>query len=334
VPGHRSAAVCRTLFGLVVVRKNGILVPFDMILLNHRPFFDAVFGLEGFLSSPILCVGVHDIEPGYCFGTETYSTLNDYFHACGLNSVSLDYFDPRAALKYDMNCPVPSSEFGKYKTVIDVGSLEHVFDTRQCLENCLRMLAIGGHYFLHVPVNGYYGHGLHVFNPLGLIDALNRNGCRKVFLRFSTERGDETDDPAQGDCLLWLVVKKENDFEQFESPQQAGWEFAYRFVRNKDAPRPVRLLPRAAFALTINLPALDNKTDYQWYILNLNKEPLLSGVTGASGRGALHLLTLRLNLSSLKPGAYFLLLKNEDTLPLYQKILLMEEFPLLWPLAQ
>ncbi len=53
----------------------------------------------------------------------------------------------------------------RYQTVYDVGTIEHVFDTRQCFENCARMVAVGGHYFIHTPVRGYFGHGLHTFAP-------------------------------------------------------------------------------------------------------------------------------------------------------------------------
>src|ERR1035437_6350889 len=43
--------------------------------------------------------------------------------------VTLDLFDPRASLRYDMNYPVPQAEHGRYATLIDIGSFEHLFDT-------------------------------------------------------------------------------------------------------------------------------------------------------------------------------------------------------------
>ena len=47
----------------------------------------------------------------------------------------IDLFDSRATLNYDMNEPVPNREHGRYGSLLDIGCLEHVFDTRQCLEN-------------------------------------------------------------------------------------------------------------------------------------------------------------------------------------------------------
>src|SRR5262249_10824874 len=107
-----------------------------------------------------------------------YRSLSDLLRGRGNSVVSLDLFDNRADLRYDMNQPVPQSEHNKYGTLIDIGSLEHVFDTAQCLENCFRMVRCGGHYLLHTPVNGYFGHGLHVFNPQGLMDCLDVNGFK------------------------------------------------------------------------------------------------------------------------------------------------------------
>jgi 2-polyprenyl-3-methyl-5-hydroxy-6-metoxy-1,4-benzoquinol methylase len=56
-----------------------------------------------------------------------------------------------------MNRPVPESEHNKYGTMIELGSIEHVFDTAACIENCLRMVRKKGHYLLHTEVNGYFG---------------------------------------------------------------------------------------------------------------------------------------------------------------------------------
>ena len=53
-------------------------------------------------------------------------------HKRGVNEVRVfDLFDPRADCHYDMNLPVPPDEHERYGTFVDIGSIEHVFDTRQ-----------------------------------------------------------------------------------------------------------------------------------------------------------------------------------------------------------
>lgn len=157
-----------------------------------------------------------------------YRSLSDLLRARGHTVTSLDLFDRRAELGYDMNQPVPQSEHNKYGTLIDIGSLEHVFDTAQCLENCFRMVRLGGHYLLHTPVNGYFGHGLHVFNPQGLLDCLDVNGFKVIHAKYSTYLGKPVADPASApEVLIWLVGRKEREVASFSSPQQKMWSHYY-----------------------------------------------------------------------------------------------------------
>jgi hypothetical protein len=140
----------------------------------------------------------------------------------------VDHFDPRADLRYDMNEPVPESEHDRYGTLIDIGCLEHLFDTRQCVENCLRMVRPGGLYFLHTPVNGYFGHGLHTFNPEALIGAAVGNGFEIVYLKFSARDGTPVENaPDAEESIIWLVARKTRRIETFEVPQQGRWSKYY-----------------------------------------------------------------------------------------------------------
>ena len=74
------------------------------------------------------------------------------------------------------------------------------------------MVRPGGYYLLHTPINGYFGHGLHVFNPHGLIDCFVANGFKIVYLKYSTDKGKAVSDPSDHrNVLLWLVGKKEKE---------------------------------------------------------------------------------------------------------------------------
>ena len=148
----------------------------------------------------------------------------------------IDLFDPRADKRYDMNQPVPQSEHERYGLFVDIGSLEHVFDTRQCLENAMRMVRTGGTYMLHAPVNGYFGHGFHVFNPEALIKVLTLNGFEVIYHRYSSQLGAPLERPSQArDVLIWLVARKLAPLEHFIVPQQAGWETIYHVPRGSSA---------------------------------------------------------------------------------------------------
>lgn len=205
-----------------------------MIIPPHVPLHEEVLALPGFLADPILLFGFQDVWP-----TDgppeskpeilRFPDLESYLRAKGFRTIhTLDHFDPRADLRLDMNEPIPARLHETYATLLDIGCIEHVFDTRACLENCLRLVTVGGHYLLHAPVNGYYGHGLHTFHPEGLLSALELNGFEIVFRKFTTIDGVPIDDPAaHRDVLLWAVARKLVPLERFVCPQQGRWSTKY-----------------------------------------------------------------------------------------------------------
>jgi hypothetical protein len=199
-----------------------------MVLVTHVPFYREIFAIPEFLRDPLLCFGFQEFDKGASLDGKQYLHLGEYFATMGVRATSLDLFDPRSELRYDMNYRVPESEHGRYSTFIDIGSLEHVFDTRQCFENCLRMVAPGGHYLLHTPVNGYYAHGFHVFNPECLRGGLELNGFRVIYEKYSTVDGRPVADPSSpGDTLAWIVARKEREMDKFVCPQQGKWYTRY-----------------------------------------------------------------------------------------------------------
>lgn len=244
-----------------------------MILRSHIPFFEEILKIENFAQDPVLTFGYHWIEQDPAPGSNPpaqrlrrfvaqrgkgrriarlvkrivmpppvlpegfkYTSLRELLHAAGHQVTTLDLFDSRADLQYDMNQPVPESEHEKYGTIIDIGCLEHLFDTAQCLENCIRMLRPGGHYLLHTPVNGYFQHGLHVFNPQGLVDCFTANGLTLVYLKYSTSGGKPIVDPGRSaNSIIWMVGRKDSHVRAFTCPQQRVWNTFYDRVNALNA---------------------------------------------------------------------------------------------------
>ena len=205
-----------------------------MILPGHAPYYLEIFSLPGFLADPLLVFGVQDIaKPAWprrgAREFAPFDELGGYLRSRGLRQVvTMDRFDPRADLRYDFNDAVPANEHGRYATLIDIGCLEHVFDSRQCLENCLRLVRRDGHLLLHTPVKGYYGHGLHTFDPEGLLGALELNGFQVIYRKYTTSSGREVAVPdAFDDVLIWIVGRKIAEFDRFTSPQQSRWTRGY-----------------------------------------------------------------------------------------------------------
>ena len=74
-----------------------------------------------------------------------------------------DYED--ADYTHDLNNPVPEELHEAFDLVIDGGTMEHLFDIKQCLENITRMVKIGGRIIHISPTNNFSGHGLYQFSP-------------------------------------------------------------------------------------------------------------------------------------------------------------------------
>jgi hypothetical protein len=245
------------------------------IFIDHVPWFSELFSVPGVVEEPMLLFGQQDIrispiefkKPGQVRGREKIKVLRHHLRRRldaargrihpdldvpeeylapnlttmmrnrGLKQIEvLDLFDPNATLRYDMNLPVPEEEHEKYRSFIDIGCIEHLFDTWTCLKNCLQMVSVGGHYTLHTPVHGYFAHGLHVFNPAGICSALEINGFELTYLRFSSQPGVPLP-TANGasDVIMWLVAKKLEHRTQLTPPQQGYWNDFYKAPDLKSA---------------------------------------------------------------------------------------------------
>jgi SAM-dependent methyltransferase len=65
----------------------------------------------------------------------------------------------------DLNQALPPKLESAFTAVIDAGSLEHVFDFPSAIQNCMRMIAPGGHFIAITMGNNAMGHGFYQFSP-------------------------------------------------------------------------------------------------------------------------------------------------------------------------
>lgn len=229
---------------------------------SHIPFYEEIFAIPGFLAEPVLTFGLQEVYTtvadfdavmkrwprpplyaaarrlawileGLRYGVpDSFKKpdLGQVLAGYGISTVDvLDLFDEKATYQHDMNQPVPDDLHGRYGTVIDIGSIEHVFDTRTCLENLFKMLRVGGHLLIHTPCKGYYGHGLHTLHPEALQGAMELNGFEVVYRAFSSKRGVRLKRPKQRkNVLLWIVGKRLAECAEFTPPQQEVWRTHYK----------------------------------------------------------------------------------------------------------
>ena len=101
-----------------------------------------------------------------------------FFGLLGLRDVKAldcsDYEKPDVVC--DLNEPAPPELRGRFSTVLDGGTLEHVFDVKQALTNIALMLKPGGTVIHILPANNQAGHGFYQFSPTLFFDYYKANG--------------------------------------------------------------------------------------------------------------------------------------------------------------
>lgn len=196
---------------------------------------------------------------GYC---EPFLRL---LGASKVDSIDVSDYE-KATFIHDMNQPLPAELKGKYHTVIDSGSLEHVFNFPVAIKNCMEMVEVGGQFIGLTPANNFFGHGFYQFSPelyFRVFSKKNGFHIRKMifFIDDAATSFYEVSDPlevkervilnnAQPSFLfVWAEkIATENIFS--ETPQQSDYEHIVwqgkkgaaklqRFV-----PKPLRKLPR------------------------------------------------------------------------------------------
>jgi len=201
------------------------------VIFELLPFYREIFKIKDFWKEPFLLIGIPRMDGVYMPKDFDYSDLVELLKDRGLKDVStLDYFDPKADIRHDLNKPISKRYQNKFKVLFDMGSIEHVFDTRQCLENYFKMIKKNGLFVLVTGINGYYGHGIHVFSPEALKEALKLNGFKIIYSQYATSTGRKMDHvDTKKNMLIWIVARKtKNTGKNFLVPQQIKWERKYK----------------------------------------------------------------------------------------------------------
>jgi len=90
-----------------------------------------------------------------------------------LSSDSSKYENPDLII--DLNKKINKKLSNQFDNIIDIGTLEHVFDTHSALENYIKMLKKGGHLLIAVPCSNMIDHGFYSFSPTLFYDYFSCN---------------------------------------------------------------------------------------------------------------------------------------------------------------
>jgi len=108
----------------------------------------------------------------------------------------------------DLDVPVDKSMHNQFDTIVDAGTIEHIFDIPQCMENITKMLKLDGVLILFAPA-AEINHGFYNLSPCFFFDYLASNGYEdiKVYLKEDAcngEAGGKTYEVLASWALYWL----------------------------------------------------------------------------------------------------------------------------------
>jgi len=96
------------------------------------------------------------------YGPYCEDMLLEQFGATSVVSFDASSYE-NATMLHDMNTPL--DHYRQYDTVVDFGTLEHVFNLATALRNVAALCRVGGRIIHALPANNYNGHGFWQFSP-------------------------------------------------------------------------------------------------------------------------------------------------------------------------
>jgi SAM-dependent methyltransferase len=172
---------------------------------------------------------------------------DELLHELGATEVvAIDASDfEGAAIVADLNEPIPGELHERFDTVIDGGTLEHVFNFPIALANAIQLVKPGGHYLAMTPSGGELGHGLYQFSPELLYRCLSPEHGYEVEAMWLGERMTtpgrtrwwEVADPARigkrgnfrgrGAQYSYVQARRTGPFPGWAPPQQSDYSTAW-----------------------------------------------------------------------------------------------------------
>jgi SAM-dependent methyltransferase len=152
---------------------------------------------------------------------------------------------------HDLNDAISEALEEQFSTVIDSGTLEHVFNVPEGLRSAMRMVRPGGHLVMMTPCNDAPGHGFYQFTPELLYRVFSaENGFRVVRFMLHEHRGSwyEVVDPAGKRCefrtsrtaYIYVIAERTAALPIFATwPQQSDYATEWAGASAASVPSPL-----------------------------------------------------------------------------------------------
>ena len=170
------------------------------LITGHMDSYDRI---SKFSSGKLLMLGSQENltgkDPREIFHCSEYKTLDP-----DGGDFSLDLTGDLSIMNQTWDC------------VINIGTIEHIWDAHKAYSNCAKLVKVGGYFVGHAPVTGYPNHGIHVTSAGAILSFFRKNGFEIIDIW-------ETKWDHDRNTILWHIAKKVDHVENFSVPTQI-WE--------------------------------------------------------------------------------------------------------------
>lgn len=90
--------------------------------------------------------------------------LFEYLGATNVESMDISSYEG-CTIVHDLNNPVPEYLHDQFDTIVDGGTIEHIFDVKTMFENIKTMLKVNGTFISITTANNFVNHGFYQFSP-------------------------------------------------------------------------------------------------------------------------------------------------------------------------
>ena len=168
------------------------------------------------------------INTKYGYENEIYADrlLKDYFGSTIVDSIDITDYEG-ATIIHDMNTPIPENLKYKYDTVIDSGTLEHIYNIPQALENVSFLCRPGGQIIHILPANNWCGHGFWQMSPELFFSLYSdKNGYENTEVFLASARNSTN--------IFYKVIKPENGRRVIIYSKDELYVFARTVLKTKE----------------------------------------------------------------------------------------------------
>lgn len=122
---------------------------------------------------------------GYGITPATNYTSYELFHDFGFKHVDdIDNcLDETPTILHDLNTPIKFAE--PYDLVVDIGTVEHIFNVARAIQTIIEATRVGGYVFHLSPMN-WINHGFYNLGPTFFYDVYRVNGFEEGTFNFVT----------------------------------------------------------------------------------------------------------------------------------------------------